>query len=325
MQAIVAHQYGPPESLRLEDWTVPDPGPDDIRARVCSAGVSFADMLMAAGLHQFKPQLPWVPGTEFAGQVLEVGKNVTHVTPGDFVFGGKMGGMLAQEVTLPADAVLKLNQGSDLDAAAVLRWSYVTAWYTLLDCGHLAAGETVLVLGAAGGVGIASIQLARHFGATVIASASTAEKRALCETVGAHYVIDSRADDWRDQVKKIVGPSGVDVVVDPVGGDAAESAFRTLGYRGRHLVVGFASGKIPSIPLNLPLVKGASIVGALATYLHEREPEKLQAVCEQILELFYAGVFLPAVGQVFTLADYAEALKAAQLGQVVGRVVLRME
>lgn len=324
MKAIVAHEFGPPESLKLEEWTARDPGPQEIRARVCSAGVSFADLLMAAGQHQFKPELPFIPGIEISGQVLEVGKEVTHLRPGDFVFGGAMGGMLVQEVTLPAEAVQKLREGSDLDAAAVLRWSYVTAWYSLLHCGNLVSGETVLILGAAGAVGIASIQVAKHFGATVIASASTPEKRALALSKGADFVVDARAVDWRDQIRKITGASGVDIVVDPVGGDASEPAFRTLGYRGRHLVVGFASGTIPRIPLNLPLLKGASVVGVLASYLDQREPEKLKAVCEEILDLFYAGVFLPAVGRVYTLADYAEALNAVQTGKIVGRVVLRM-
>ena len=325
MKAIVARAYGPPESFALEDWPIADPGPGEVRVRLRNAGVSFVDVLVAAGRHQHKPSLPFVPGSEFSGEVLGVGEGVTHVAPGDRVCGGNQGGILAEEVTLPATRVQKLPWNASMEQAAILRASYLTAWYALVASGRVAAGETVLVLGAAGAVGIAAIEVARHFGATVIASASSAAKRDLARAHGAHHLLDSTAGDWRAQVKAIAGPRGLDIVVDPVGGTMTEPAFRSLGYRGRHLVIGFAAGEIPKLPVNLPLLKGASLVGVLASYFAEREPEAERAARARILELLAAGVFRPPVGRVYPWRDYVAAMQAVASGEAVGRIVLSFD
>jgi NADPH2:quinone reductase len=325
MKAIVAHRFGPPEDLVLQDWPLRAPGPQEVQARVASAGVSFVDGLIAAGKHQYKPDLPFVPGNEFAGRIVAVGEGVTGVAPGDLVCGGNVGGIFAEVINLPAARVQKLPPHVDLDRAAVLRGNFLAAWYSLIDCGRISPGETVLVLGAGGGVGVAACQIAAHLGATVIASASTADKRALALASGASHAIDTKAPDWREQVGTIVGKMGVDIVLDPVGGELTERAFRTLGYRGRHLMVGFASGAIPSLPANLPVVKGASLIGVSATYYDQREPQAVAKARAEILELFAAGVLTPPIGRIYPLEDYAAALSAASAGEIAGRIVLRME
>lgn len=324
MKAIVAHAYGPPESLALEDWPARAPDAHEVRLRVHSAGISFVDMLVAAGKYQWKPPLPFVPGSEFSGEILAVGAAVRDLAPGDRVCGGNMGGILAQELTLSAIRVQQLPPHVSMDEAAVLRASYLTAWYALIERGQLAAGETVLVLGAAGAVSVAACQIAQLFGATVIASASSAAKRAFALENGAALAIDSGAADWREQIKAATSGRGVDLVVDPVGGAATERAFRSLAYKGRHLMIGFASGEIPALPANLPLLKGAALVGVLASRFTEEEPEVAQAARVQILELFAAGKLQPRIGQVYQLQEYTAALQAAAGGEAIGRVVLRM-
>jgi NADPH2:quinone reductase len=324
MKAIVARVLGPPNTLTLEDWAVRPCGPGEVRVKLHNAGVSFVDVLIAAGKHQFKPSLPFVPGSEFSGEVVEVGAGVEHVAPADLVCGGNMGGIWAQQVTLPAHRVQKLPAHVCMEQAAVLRASYLTAWYGLVQRGNLKAGEYVLVLGAAGAVGIAACQIARHLDATVIASASSKEKRAFALANGAMHSIDSNAADWRDQVKALTGGRGLDVVVDPVGGAATETAFRSLAPGGRHLVVGFASGTIPALPVSLPLIKGASLVGVLASYFSQTEPQAETAARARILELFVAGVLSPPVGCVYPFEDYVPAMEAVKSGRTLGRVLLRM-
>jgi NADPH2:quinone reductase len=325
MKALVAHAYGPPESFVLEELPPRAPGPVEVRVRVRRAGISFVDLLIAAGKHQSKPPLPFTPGSEFSGEVIAAGAHVTHLAAGDRVCGGTHIGVFAEEITLAADRVQKLPAHVDMDAAAVLRPSYLTAWCALVECGRLAAGETVLVLGAAGAVGIAACQLATRLGGRVIASASTEAKRAFALQNGAAHAIDSGAPDWREQVKALTGGRGADLVVDPVGGPATERAFRSLGYKGRHLVVGFAEGSIPKLPANLPLLKGASLVGVLAALFVQEEPEAAAAARARILELFAAGDLKPPVGRVYPLADYVEAMTATARGDVTGRVLLSMD
>jgi len=324
MKAVVAHAYGPPASLVLEDHTGRSPNAGEVRVRVHWAGLSFVDVLVAAGQHQDRPKLPFVPGSEFSGEVLEVGDGVDHVALGERVCGGNMGGILAQDITLPAARVQKLDSTMCLQQAAVLRASYLTAWYALVERGGLGRSETVLVLGAAGAVGIAACQLARFLGATVIASASSGAKNRFAEENGAHHAIATGASDWREQVKKLTGGRGPDVIIDPVGGAATERALRSLAYRGRHLMIGFASGDIPAIPANLPLLKGASLVGVLVSLFLEHQPEATAAARSRILQLFREGVLRPAVGQVYPLDDYVAAMQAAASGEVLGRVLLDM-
>jgi len=324
MLAIVARHYGPPETMSLEEWPSTTPGPDEVRIRIHSAGITFADILIAAGKHQYKPPLPFVPGSEFSGEIIEVGKNVRGLDPGDRVCGGRQGGILAEQVTLPATRVQKLPAQVDMDQAAILRASYITAWYGLVECGRIQTGETVLVLGAAGAVGVAFCQLAKHLGARVIASATSTAKRELALQNGADYALDTLAADWRDKVKQLTESRGVDIVVDPVGGEVTEKAFRSLGYRGRHLVVGFASGEIPKLPTNLPLIKGASLIGVLAQYFDDRDPEGVAAARDRIMALFADGVLNPPVGKVFPASHFVQAMQAVENNEILGRVVIRM-
>lgn len=324
MLAIVARHYGPPETMSLEEWPSTTPGPDEVRIRIHSAGITFADILIAAGKHQYKPPLPFVPGSEFSGEIIEVGKNVRGLDPGDRVCGGRQGGILAEQVTLPATRVQKLPAQVDMDQAAILRASYITAWYGLVECGRIQTGETVLVLGAAGAVGVAFCQLAKHLGARVIASATSTAKRELALQNGADHALDTLAADWRDKVKQLTESRGVDIVVDPVGGEVTEKAFRSLGYRGRHLVVGFASGEIPKLPTNLPLIKGASLIGVLAQYFDDRDPEGVAAARDRIMALFADGVLNPPVGKVFPASHFVQAMQAVENNEILGRVVIRM-
>ncbi len=322
MRAIVAENFGPPESFAIKELPSRPPGPGQVRAAVRFAGVSFVDILVPAGKHQFKPDLPFISGTEFSGQVLEVGDGVTNFAPGDLVCGGNMGGMFAEEVTLPAARMQKIPAGAPLDAAAVLRASYLTSWYALVERGFIAQGEFVLVLGAAGAVGIAAVQIAKLFGATVIASASSAAKREFALAHGADHAVDTNAADWREQVKTLTGGHGLDIVVDPVGGEATERAFRALAYKGRHLVVGFATGTIPSLPVNLPLLKGASLIGVLASYV-DRDPALSARLRRQIMECFAAGQLRPPVGRVYPFEAFTSAMQDLQQGETLGRVLLQ--
>jgi NADPH2:quinone reductase len=325
MRAVVARALGAPETFAIEDRAPRAPGPGEVRLAVEAAGVSFVDVLTAAGGYQLKPETPFVPGSEFAGRVLEIGAGVVDLQAGDRICGGGFGaGIFAEQVTLPAANVQRAPEGVDVCELSILRASYLTAWVSLVNRGQLAAGETVLVLGAAGAVGVAACQLARHLGAEVIAAASTEEKRAFALSNGASQVVDSRAADLRDQVKALTGGRGVDVVVDSVGGPATERAFRTLAWRGRHLVVGYASGEIPRLPVNLALLKGASLVGVDVRQFVEYEPQAALAGREEIMRLFGAGAIRPQVGRVFPMESFAEAMNAAAAGDILGRVVLRI-
>lgn len=322
IHAIVADAFGAPESFAIKEIERRHPGPGEVRAAVRFAGVSYVDILVPAGKHQFKPTLPFISGTEFSGEVLEIGPGVKGFVPGDLVCGGNMGGIFAQEVTLPAARMQKLPADARLEEAAVLRASYLTSWYGLVECGHIADAETVLVLGAAGAVGIAAIQIAKFFGAKVIASASSPAKRAFALHHGADHAVDTNAADWRDQVKELTQGRGLDIVVDPVGGEATERAFRSLAYKGRHLVIGFASGTIPSLPINLALIKGASLVGVLASFV-ERDPALSARLRGDIMEQFVAGHLRPPVGRVYPLAEYPAAMADVTRGETLGRVLLR--
>jgi NADPH2:quinone reductase len=324
MKAVVARSLGALETLSLEDWPSRPPIKGEARVRIHAAGVGFVDSLVVAGDYQLKPPLPFIPGTEFAGEVIEVGEGVTRLMPGMVVCGGTFGGAFAEEITLPVDKLMPIATDASMLEASVLRASYLTAWIGLVERAAIKPGETLLVLGAAGAVGIACCQLGRHLGATVIASASTTEKRALVLANSAHHAIDSRAADWRDQIKALTSGHGVDVVADPVGGDLSQAALRSLAWNGRHLVIGFASGAIPSLPANLALLKGAAILGVDARQFGIHQPSAAQKAREEVGRLFDARVLRPPVAEVLPMARFAEAMQLAASGIMLGRVVLRM-
>lgn len=261
MKAAVVEEFGPPEQLNFKDVPDPVPGPQEVVVDVTAAGVGYVDGLLVQGLYQVKPPLPYVPGNEFAGVVSAVGDKVSHLKSGDRVM-GTAAGAYADKLKAPAMACIPTPDGMDDAVAAGFAISYATALYALRDCAKARAGETMLVLGAAGGVGQAAIAVGKAMGLRVIAAASTDDKRAAAKAAGADEAVDYTAANWRDVLKPLTSESGLALVYDPVGGALAEAAMRSLSPGGRHLVVGFASGDIPKVGLNIPLLKRASIVGA---------------------------------------------------------------
>jgi len=324
MKAVVARELGPPDTLRIEDLPSRSPGPGELRAAVHYAGVSFVDVLTARGGYQVKPPTPFVPGSEFSGVVLEVGEGVSGFAPGDRVAGSNFGGVFAEEIVFAAASASRVPDNADMAEASVLRASFLTAVYALRNRAQVKPGETVLVLGAGGAVGVAAVQVAKVYGASVIASASSEAKRQLAKANGADHVVDSGAEDWRDQIKTLTGGTGVDVVVDPLGDKHTERAFRSLAWNGRLLVIGFAAGEIPRLPTNLSIVKGASLIGVELRGFVNRDPEGYKVVGEEVARLFAAGAIHAPVARTFPLEDFAAAMDAAASGESAGRIVLRM-
>jgi NADPH2:quinone reductase len=324
MRAVIAREFGAPESYAIEELPTPQPGPGEVRIAVRRAGISFVDVLMAAGRYQVKPPLPYIPGTELAGVVDAVGEGVTRLKIGDRVSGGGMGGSMGEMAIVPASGPLKLPHAMSFDEASVFRVSYATAYYALVQRGELKAGETVLVLGAGGAVGVAAIQVAKALGARVIGAASSEAKRALALRAGADAAVDNRAADYRDRLKALTDNKGVDVVVDPVGGPATEPAFRALAWKGRHLVIGFAAGEIPKLPVNLALLKGADLRGVDIRQFGIFEPEQSAKNVDAVVELHARGLLRPQIARTYPFEQFAEAMQAAASGEVAGRIILEV-
>jgi len=320
MRAVVAREFGPPGSFLLEERSLPDPGPGEVRIGIRAAGVSFVDVLVATGQYQLKLPLPFTPGSEFAGMVAAVGPDA-GLAIGDRVCASAFGGALAEAAVVPARACVRIPDAMSFEEAAVFRVSYATAYHGLVQRGRLRPGETVLVLGAGGAVGAASVQVAKALAARVIGSASTEAKRALALEMGADEVVDSGAAHWRDRIKALTGGRGVDVVVDPVGGAASEPAFRALAWEGRHLVIGFVAG-IPKLAANLPLRKGAAIVGVDIRQFGERQPALAAENLARLFDLYGEGRLRPKIGLRLPLERFAEAMEAAAAGAGGGRIVL---
>ena len=322
-RTVIADAFGPPESYELRELARRDLQPGEVRVEIAAAGISFVDVLTAAGQYQVKPPLPFCPGSEAAGTVAELGEGVTGLALGDRVVCSNWGGLFAEEAVLPARALKPVPQGLSFAEAAVFPVSTMTAWYALADRGRVKSGETVLVLGAGGATGYAAVQIAKHFGARVIASASSAEKRALALAGGADAVVEARADDWREQVRAANHGKPVDVVFDPVGGEATEPAFRSLGWGGRHLIVGFPGG-IAALRTNLPLLKGASLIGVDLRQFGVNEPARSEALRQEIFALADTGLLRPAIARTWPLERFAEAMADAASGKSAGRTVLTM-
>ena len=323
-RAVIADQFGPPGSYQLRAYDPGPPGPGEVRVAIKAAGISYVDVLTAMGKYQFQPPLPFIPGSEYAGVVEAVGEGVTGFAAGDRVNGSGMGGMFAEANNFDAASVNTVAEGMDLETAAIFPVNYLTAWHALADRGRAQRGETLLVLGAAGGTGFAAIQVGKYLGLRVIASASSAEKRAAALAGGADATVETGAQDWRDQVKTANGGAPIDLVFDGVGGDATELAFRTLGYDGRHLVVGFPAG-MASLKTNLALIKRASLVGVDVRGAGIERPETMLRAREAVQEMVRAGVVRPAIARRYPLGDYAEAMNAAYGGKEAGRVVMLMD
>ena len=322
MRALLCTRFGPPELLELRDVASPTPERDQVVVSVKAASVNFPDVLIIENKYQFKPPLPFSPGSELAGIVKEVGADVTHLKPGDPVMAFTVYGAFAEEVVLDAFRVLPIPDGMDFTTAAALLLTYGTMDHALRDRGALKANETVLVLGAAGGIGIASIEIAKALGARVIACASSEEKLAVCREHGADEVIDYATEDLRERIKTLTDGRGIDVAVDPVGGGFTEPALRSMAWRGRLLVVGFAAGDIPKISLNLVLLKGCAIVGVFWGDFLRREPWAFMDSVDQLGRWFGEGKLKPHVSATFPLERAADAIKLMAARKAIGKIVV---
>ena len=320
MRAVRCHSLTGPTALSLDEVAEPVAAAGQVLIDVKAAGVNFPDVLITYGKYQFKPAVPFSPGGEVAGVVVAIGSGVTHFAVGDRVAATMLYGGYAERVALPEMAVVKLPAAISFEIGAATLLTYATTLHALQDRAVLQPKETLLVLGAAGGVGIAAVELGRALGAKVIAAASTADKQAVCRAHGAAEAIGY--DGLKDAVKKLTGGNGVDVVYDPVGGELSEPALRSVGWQGRYLVVGFAAGDIPKIPLNLVLLKGCAIVGVFWGSFAMREPAKNRAHCEQLFAWIAEGKLSPAIDAVIPFAEAATALGRIERRDVKGKLVL---
>jgi NADPH2:quinone reductase len=322
MKALVCKEFGPIDALRVGEFPDPVVSAGKVEIEVWAASVNYPDGLVVQGKYQYKPDLPFVPGYEVAGTVAAVGDGVTHVTPGDRVVAFCTIGGFAERVLAAADWVFPLGPTVEFSAAAALPLTYATTYHALLDRAKIASGEHLLVLGAGGGVGIAAVEIGKLMGATVIAAASTAEKLDAARSRGADHLINYSREDLRARLKEIVGAKGVDVVYDPVGGAYTEPALRAVGWGGRYLVIGFAAGEIPRVPINVTLLKGSSIVGVFWGEFFRREPEQAAAELRQLLEWLQAGRIRPIVSAQYPLEDAVGALQSVMERRSIGKVII---
>lgn len=322
MKAVLAKEFAPPEQLVLEEVAPKHAGPGEVVIAVKACGVNFLDVLIVQGKYQVKPPLPFSPGAEVAGVIREAGSGVTDLAAGTRVLVATVYGGFAQEVVAQARAVIRLPEEMDFINAAAFPIAYATSHHALKDRAQLKAGETLLVLGAAGGVGLTAIELGKIMGARVIACASSEEKLALCKEYGADALINYSTSDLRERVKELTQGKGVDVVYDPVGGRYAEPAVRSLAFQGRYLVIGFASGEIPKIALNLLLLKSASIVGVFWGAYAQVAPARVAANFTELLDWYAHGRLRPHVCATFPLESFREALDVVMNRKAQGKVVL---
>ncbi|HYR24776.1 MAG TPA: NADPH:quinone oxidoreductase family protein, partial [Aquabacterium sp.] len=295
MKAWTCHEFSSPDQLRWEESPTPEPGKGEVRVAIKAASLNFPDLLIVQGKYQVKPPLPFVPGAEFAGVVEAVGEGVKHLAVGSHVAGFAGTGGFGTHTIAQAALLMPLPPAFSFEDGAAFLCTYGTTYHGLIDRAALKAGETVLVLGAAGGVGTAAIQIAKAAGAKVIAAASSDEKCALCKELGADATINYSTQNLRDELKTLTEGKGPDVIYDPVGGDLTEAAFRSIAWRGRLLVVGFANGSIPALPLNLALLKGASIMGVFWGEFARREPQNNAACLMQLAAWYMEGKIKPVI------------------------------
>lgn len=326
MKAIQCTQLGAPDALELTDLDAPTPGPGDVNVAVRAAGVNFADILLIAGQYQEKPETPFTPGMEFAGDVVAVGPGVANIQVGDRVVGvAPKFGAFAEHLVTSAALVLRIPDTMDYAQAAALPVAYGTAHLALTHRAQIQAGETLLALGAAGGVGLAAVEIGARLGARVIAAASTPEKLDLAKQYGATYAINYTEDSIRDRVLKITGNKGVDVIFDPVGGPAFDEAARAIAWEGRLLIIGFASGEIPQFAVNYALVKNFSLVGVYWGRYGQQDPATLLESLSTLLEWFESGWLKPHISATFSIDDTANAMNALVNRTSTGKTVITMD
>jgi NADPH2:quinone reductase len=325
MRAVLCKTYGPPESLVIEEVEPLKPGPGQVVMGVKACGVNFPDTLIIEGKYQFKPEMPFSPGGEVAGVVKEVGRGVERVKVGDRVIAFTGWGGFAEEVLAEAGKLIPIPEQMDFVTASAFVMVYGTSHYALKDRAKLQPGETLLVLGAAGGVGLAAVELGKAMGAHVIAAASSDEKVAVCRGHGADESINYTSEDLKERLKTLTAGKGVDVVFDPVGGNYSEAALRGLAWEGRHLVIGFAAGDIPRIPLNLCLLKGSSIVGVFWGSFTARDPRRNQEHLRELMTWFLEGKVKPRISATYPLHRAADALNDLLTRKVTGKAVLLVD
>jgi NADPH:quinone reductase len=325
MRAVLCKAWGDPSTLVLEDVPSPEVGAGKIRVRVRACGVNFADTLMIVGKYQVKPPFPFSPGFEVAGEVLETGEGVTHLRPGDRVVALSDYGGFAEEIVVPAHTALPMPPDLDYAVAASFPVAYGTSHVALDHRAHLKSGETLLVFGAAGGVGLTAVEIGKQMGANIIACASTPEKLEIAAQYGAGHLIDYSKESVRDRVKEITGGKGADVIYDPVGGEMFDQGMRSIAWEGRLLVIGFASGTIPQLPVNLTLVKNCSVLGVYWGAYSARDPKVLTSSLKTLFGWLAEGKLKPHISHKFPLEQAGDALNILMNRQSTGKVVVTME
>lgn len=325
MKAVLCKSYGPPENLVIEETESPRAGAGQAVIAVKACGINFPDTLIIQGKYQFRPEMPFSPGGEVAGIIKELGEGVTHVKVGDRVIGFTGWGGFAEEVVAEARQLIPIPDGMDFITASAFVMVYGTSHYALKDRAHLQPEETLLVLGAAGGVGLAAVEIGKVMGARVIAAASSDEKLEVCRQHGADELINYSTQDLRERIKELTGGQGVNVIFDPVGGNYAEPALRGMAWAGRYLVIGFTAGEIPRIPLNLTLLKGCSIVGVFWGSFTARDPKRNQEHLGELLSWFSSGKIKPHVSATYPLERAADALNDMMERKIKGKAVLLIE
>ncbi|WP_122667930.1 NADPH:quinone oxidoreductase family protein [Pseudomonas viridiflava] len=324
MKALLCKAFGPASTLVLEDIPAPDVKKNEILLDVRAAGVNFPDTLIIEGKYQFKPPFPFSPGGEAAGVISAVGEKVTHLKTGDRVMALTGWGSFAEQVAVPNYNVLPIPESMDFTIAAAFSMTYGTSMHALKQRANLQPGETLLVLGASGGVGLAAVEIGKALGARVIAAASSAEKLEVAKNAGADELINYTDTSLKDEIKRLTNGNGADVIYDPVGGDLFDQAIRAIAWNGRLLVVGFASGRIPELPVNLALLKGASVVGVFWGSFAQRQPQDNAENFKQLFAWFEEGKLKPLVSQVYPLERAGEAIDALGGRRAVGKVVVSL-
>lgn len=324
MKAVLCTQFGPANQLVLSEVNSPEPKDDEVLLDVHAAAVNFPDTLIIEGKYQFKPPLPFSPGGECSGVVQAVGAKVRHLKVGDSAIAFTGWGSFAEQVAVPAMQVMPLPQGMAFLPAAGFGMTYGTSFHALKDRAHLHAGETLLVLGAGGGVGLAAVELGKAMGAQVIAAASSPEKLEAARAAGANALINYSRSSLKDEVKRLTAGKGADVIYDPVGGDLFDEAIRSIAWNGRLLVVGFASGRIPDLPVNLALLKGAAVVGVFWGAFAKQQPMDNLANFKQLFTWYAEGRLKPLVSQVFALEQAAQAIEVLGQRQALGKVIVQI-
>ncbi len=324
MKAVLCKAFGPADTLVVEEIDSPEIKKNEVLLDVHAAGINFPDTLIIEGKYQFKPPFPFSPGGEAAGVISAVGEKVSHLKVGDRVMALTGWGSCAEQVAVPAYNILPMPDAMDFATAAAFSMTYGTAIHALKQRGALQAGETLLVLGASGGVGLAAVEIGKAMGARVIAAASSAEKLEVARQAGADELINYQTEDVRERLKALTKGQGVDVIIDPVGGDLFETVFRSIAWNGRMLVIGFASGTIPSLPANLALLKGAAVIGVFWGSFAQRQPQDNVGNFQQLFAWYAEGKLKPLVSQTFSLENTAQAIDTLAARKAVGKLVIKV-